>query len=172
MTKEEISMMLRPAKDEIIRTHFGQASCDPHATLMAVHDFESFSRVMNARFTRRTRSDRLRRLYQLYLAISKTRLSLSKHLLEQFKRTIPGYEHVSFFYFIQDIEELRSAGIVIVSTPILNALKAVEKNRQALKELQEFDEGSESIFQLHDPLESALIDYRVHQTPPTVWPNV
>ena len=172
MTKEEISMMLRPAKDEIIRTHFGQASCDPHATLMAVHDFESFSRVMNARFTRRTRSDRLRRLYQLYLAISKTRLSLSKHLLEQFKRTIPGYEHVSFFYFIQDIEELRSVGIVIVSTPILNALKVAEENRQEFHVLQETGIVNEAFLDLQNTSERSLINHRVHPTPPTVWPNV
>lgn len=167
MKKEDVQRMLRPdwATDEIIRSHFGNASKDPHATLMAVHDFESFSRILNSRFTRRTRKDRLERLYQLYLAISKTRLPLSSKVLEQFKATVPGYGHVSLFYFIADIEQLRSAGIVIISTPILDALQVVEKSRQVHQAL--FPDTHES-----DLAESSILDYRVSPTPPTVWPNV
>lgn len=172
MKKEDVQRMLRPdwATDEIIRSHFSDAYRDPHATIVAVHDFASFARVVNAGSRRRMRKDRLERLYQLYLAISKTRLPLASKVLEQFKATVPGYGHVSLFYFVRDIEQLRSAGVVIVSTPILDALRVVEKSREAYQALMEIAQNSDTPHD--DPAESSILDYRVNPTPPTVWPNV
>ena len=43
--------------------NFGDACLDPQATILAVNDFESFKRVFAANSTRKTREDRLQRLY-------------------------------------------------------------------------------------------------------------
>jgi hypothetical protein len=91
-------------------------------------------------------------------------------VLEQFKASVPGYGHVSLFYFICDIEQLQAAGVVIVSTPILDALRTVEKSRQVYRAL--FPIAQDSAPSQDDPSETSILDYRINPDPPTVWPDV
>lgn len=175
MTEQELAKKLLSigGADQILWSHFGNACLDSYATISAVNDFASFERLLNSKQRRKVRKDRLEKLYNLYLAVCKTRLALSKKLLEQFKDTIPGYENVSLFFFLDDICQLVSAGILIVNTPILDALKAVELSRRAHQELRMLaGDDSESVNSQEDPAESSILDYRISATPPAVWPNV
>ena len=100
MTEQELAKKLRSigSADQILWSHFGNACRDPYATISAVNDFASFERLLNSRQRRKVRKDRLEKLYNLYLAVCKTRLAVSKKSLEQFKDTIPDMRmsHCSF----------------------------------------------------------------------------
>ena len=173
MNEREVWKMLRPidSVDEIVWSHFGNACQDPHATIAAVNDFASFARIMNSGAKRKMRKDRLEKLYGLYLAISKTQLPLSKEILEKFRQTVPGYERVSLFYFVTDICRLRSAGVVIVSTPIMDALARARASRQFLQAYQRrFGEQDSDSQPDEKTVELQLSNVR--SDPPTVWPDL
>ena len=114
---------------------FRQAYRDPQASITAVNDFDSFVRIF--RSNGRHRIDRLKKLYNLYLAISKTTLSLSMDQLRAFKATVSGYEKVSITFFLDDLKELASMGIIIVDTPTIKAIKSqreLDRLREICKE--------------------------------------
>lgn len=170
MKQEDVARRLRPvgAISDALYRRFGEACRDPEATIMAVHDFESFSRVAN-KWNRRRRKDKLERLYGLYLAISKTRLALSVELLKRFKDTLPEYKNVSMFYFLEDLKQLSDIGVIIVRAPLLEALRDTNyllRQHQAL-----LDATKQSGADIAD-MEEMFLDYRIPRNPPSVWPDV
>ncbi len=123
--------------------NFGDACRDPHASILAVNDFESFKRVFAASSTRKTREDRLKRLYGLYLSLCKARLTISKGSIERFKAAVPGYERVSTHLFVKDILCLINHRVAILSTPVLNAIRSAETVKSQLIALQKRATGKE-----------------------------
>lgn len=115
---------------------FGNACLDPRATIAAVHDFESFTRFWKS-IRNRPRTDRMQKLYNLYLTVSKCESALSNEQLNFLKTITPGYEKVSMTFFLDDLYELASSGIIIVKTPTLAFLKQQEEYNAAIKCLQE-----------------------------------
>lgn len=170
MKQEDVEKMLRPAHtiSDALYRRFGEACRDPEATIMAVHDFESFSRAAN-KWSRRRRKDKLERLYGLYLAISKTRLALSVELLKRFKDTLPDYQNVSMFYFLEDLKELSDIGVIIVRAPLIEALTdtahLIRQHKALLAAANRPDEDVAD-------LEEMFLNYRIPRNPPRVWPDI
>ena len=121
MTIQDARRMLTPLdKIGVLEyQNFGEACRDPKAAILAVNDFESFKRVFAERSVRKTREDRLQRLYNLYLALSKVKLVITKESIELFKSTVSGYERVSTHLFVKDILSLINSRVAILSTPTL-----------------------------------------------------
>lgn len=171
MKRDEVARMLKPRdmlndKELTLFQRFGEACRDPRATILAVNDFSSFERALNTE-RRKTRKDRLQRLYELYLSISKTQLPLTIEDLTKFKTTLPGYQHASMFYFLQDVCQLHSAGIIIVRTPIINALKFTDefkRQHMALLKAARRPESEDSNF---DELLERILDSKIQRTPPS-----
>lgn len=166
MKEEEVRKLLIPYEtiDLTMRQHFGNASSDPDAALLAVHDFESFVRVID-RYKRRIRQDRLRRLYQLYLSISRKRVKLSRENLEGFRREVFGYEKTSFFYFLKDIDILCRAGVIIVSTPILDAIEDVARAKATIQSLRRTAGFTKSQQEVDSAIDDMMLDYRLGRRP-------
>ncbi len=127
MKPEKNEILLRePLSGEMpLVSRFRLVYRDPLATITAVNDFDSFVRICRSNGIRRV--DRMKKLYNLYLAISKTRLNLSMEHLRNFKATVPDYKDVSVSFFLDDIARLAAFGIVIIDTPSLKAIKAQEE---------------------------------------------
>lgn len=138
MKIEDVRRMLIPADKvgSLEYNNFGEACRDPQASIFAVNDFESFKRIIAASSTRKTREDRLHRLYGLYLSLSKARLAVSKEAIERFKATVPGYERVSTHLFVKDILYLINHSVAILSTPVLDAIRIAETAKSELIALQ------------------------------------
>ena len=171
MKPEDISKMLLSPESEALHRRFGKACTDPQATITAVHDFASFERVARVQ-KRRTRIDRLHRLYGLYLAISSTQLPLSVNLLQKFKETLPDYTKVSMSNFLEDIDSLRKMGVVIVRTPLLDALQYAETFKRDYKNLLNAAQRPESEMSKADKMLEDILDSKINLAPPPVWPNV
>lgn len=145
MKLEDARRMLIPIDKvgDLEYNNFGDACRDPQASILAVNDFESFKRVFAASSTRRTRTDRLKRLYGLYLSLSKTKIAVSKRAIECFKATVPGYEKVSTHLFVKDILCLINHRVAILSTPVLDAIGSAESVKSQLIALQRRATGKE-----------------------------
>lgn len=169
MTELDILKMLRPSGygEESLVRRFGEACRDPHATITAVNDLDSFSRVIGKR-----RKDRLRKLYELYISISKTRLALSMENLELFKRSLPSYKRVSMFYFLEDLMILLRHGIILVDTPLLDALEGMKQSKRDFRSLVAAAGRPESDREKYDALIEHWAGPIEEMRPPTVYPNV
>ena len=141
--------------------NFGEACRDPRATILAVNDFDSFKRLFSERSTRKIREDRLQRLYSLYLALSKTKLAISRKSIDCFKSTVSGYERASLHYFVTDIKLLVSAGVAILSTPILDAIQSAETVGHQLKTLQKRATGKDSPPECTDSFMESVLKSRI-----------
>ena len=163
MNIEDVRRMLIPIDKvgSLEYNNFGDACLDPQATILAVNDFESFKRVFAANSTRKTREDRLQRLYGLYLSLSKVKLTVSKEAIERFKAAVPGYERVSLHYFVKDIKLLVSAGVAILSTPILDAIQRAETSKRALIALQKRATGDAAPPKCTDSLIECMLTSRI-----------
>lgn len=138
MTIQDARRLLKPLDRVGILEYqnFGEASRDPQAAILAVNDFVSFKRVFAERSVRKTREDRLQRLYGLYLALCKEKLIITKESIELFKSVVPGYERVSTHLFVKDIRCLINHRIAILSTPVLDAIRSAETTKSQLTALQ------------------------------------
>lgn len=125
LKRKEIPLREPLSGEMPLALRFRTAYRDPCASITAVNDFDSFVRICRSK--RRHRIDRLKKLYNLYLAISKTKLDLSLEQLRDFKATVPDYRNVSISFFLDDIAQLAAIGIVIVDTPNLKAIEAQEE---------------------------------------------
>lgn len=123
MTLDELIKMLRKDVPPILMTRFVPMCLDPRATVSAVHDFDSFRIFWQSVRNPSARSDRMKKLFNLYLAASKTPSAFSLDQLRYLKATVPGYEKVSMSLFLDDIAELISVGVLIVNTPIIDAIE-------------------------------------------------
>ena len=141
--------------------NFGDACLDPQATILAVNDFESFKRVFAANSTRKTREDRLQRLYGLYLSLSKVKLTVSKEAIERFKATVPGYEKVSTHLFVKDILCLINHQVAILSTPVLDAIQSAETVKHQLIALQKRATGKEETPAFTDSFIDGILKGRI-----------
>lgn len=116
--------MRKPSEvNQALYSRFGSVCLDSQAMLMAVHDFESFRNLWRTVRNPSARKDRMEKLYRLYLAVSKVSSAFSIEQFRYLKTTVPGYERVSMAFFLDDIAELISAGVLIVDTPTINELK-------------------------------------------------
>ena len=160
--KKDYRRMLKPIKVGSLEfNNFGDACRDPQASILAVNDFESFKRVFAASSKRKTREDRLQRLYGLYLSLSKTRLAVSKEAIECFKAEVPGYERVSTSLFVKDILCLISHRVAILSTPVLDAIRSAETLEQQLIALQKRATGKEELPAFADSFIDAMVKRRI-----------
>ena len=155
-------MLIPPDKVGVLEyQNFGDACRDPQAAILAVNDFESFKRVFAERSVRKTREDRLQRLYSLYLALSRVKLIITKESIELFKSTIPGYERVSTHLFVKDILCLINHRVAILSTPILDAIQSAETTKSQLIALQKQVTGNEEPHTVADALVEDLLKSRI-----------
>ena len=141
--------------------NFGDACRDPQASILAVNDFESFKRVFAASSARKTREDRLHRLYGLYLSLSNTKLAVSKGAIELFKAKVPGYERVSTHLFVKDILCLISHQVAILSTPVLDAIRSAETVKSQLIALQKRATGKEEPPTFTDSFINGILKSRI-----------
>lgn len=163
MTISDAKRMLTPLDKlgDLEYQNFGEACRDPRAAILAVNDFDSFKRVFSERSARKTREDRLLRLYGLYLALSKTKLNISRKSIDSFKATVSGYERVSLHYFVKDIKLLVSVGVAILSTPILDAIQSAETSKRALIALQKRATGDAALPKCTDSLIGCMLKSRI-----------
>ena len=123
MTRNELVKMLRKDAPPILMTRFAPICLDPRATVSAVNDFDSFQIFWRSVRNPSARRDRMKKLFNLYLAVSKTPSAFSLEQFECLKTTVPGYEKTSMSFFLDDLAELISVGVLIVNTPILDAIE-------------------------------------------------
>jgi len=123
MTRNELIKMLRKDVPPILMTRFAPMCLDPRATVSAVHDFDSFQIFWRSVRNPSARRDRMKKLFDLYLAVSKTHSAFSLDQFRYLKTTVPGYEKVSMSLFLDDIAELISVGVLIVNTPTIDAIE-------------------------------------------------
>ena len=116
--------MRKPSEvNQSLYVRFGSVCLDTRATLTAVHDFESFQNLWRTVHNPSARKDRMEKLYKLYLTVSKITSAFSIEQFRSLKATVPGYDKVSMSFFLDDIAELISAGVLIVNTPTIDELK-------------------------------------------------
>lgn len=127
MDEEKLMKQLRTphSVNNALFSRFGVVCLDPQATVTAIHDIHSFQNVWRRERNPLARKDRMEKLYNLYLSISKTMSAFSIDHFRYIKSITPGYEKATMSNFLDDISELISAGILIVKTPTLDALKKI-----------------------------------------------
>lgn len=130
--------LLNPTSvDHMLYWRLGEACLDPIATIAAVHDFESFKLFWRSTHNCSARTDRMKKLYNLYLAVSKNESAISRDQFLFLKNITPGYEKVSMTFFLNDIKLLVDSGIIILKTPTIKSLRQQEENDMAMKILEE-----------------------------------
>ena len=166
MKRDELARMLKPLdaignEEAALLQRFGGACRDPNATILAVNDFESFERAYY-KGGRKTRVDRLRRLYGLYLSLSRTHCPLAMKSLQKFKETLPSYRRASMFYFLNDMYELHAAGIIILRTPVIDALKYADSYRRQHQALAKAARIHESEWPDFDGWIDKILDSKIY----------
>ena len=136
MNRDELLKHLRPISSikQSLYCRFGIACLDYRATLAAVHDFDSFKKIMSNHCVR---IDRMKKLYNLYLSVSKNRSAISIEQIQYLKSITPGYEKTSTSIFLDDIVQLISAGVIIVQTPTIDYLQRQDEVQHTTEMLQE-----------------------------------
>lgn len=123
MTQQELIKTLRKDVPPMLMTRFVPMCLDPRAKVSAVHDFDSFQTFWRSVRNPSARRDRMQKLFNLYLAVSRTPSAFSLEQFRYLKSMVPGYEKVSMSLFLDDIAELISVGVLIVNTPIIDAIE-------------------------------------------------
>lgn len=79
----------------------------------------------------------MKKLYNLYLSVSKNRSAISIEQIQYLKSITPGYEKTSTSIFLDDIVQLISAGVIIVQTPTIDYLQRQDEVQHTTEMLQE-----------------------------------
>ncbi len=134
-----------------------------------VSDYASFERCYRDLFPhRRPRKLVLRRLFDLFIAISKTRILFCMNHLRAFKDSLPQFQNRPMTYFLNDLETLHAMGV-------LNIYSSVE----SLKQSQQTDIAIHKSWGTpaeHIELIKAAYDDEIkkelEKPMPPSWPNV